>query len=710
VRAWGRAAGLTLAVLAIAGTLTNFAAVPRPAGASAATSATGQDAGGPAKKYQCAFNVYTDAFTGAYGTASDIGWEGNGEGVVTCLGGSFAVLDGIYKQFGFGIYTGTRTTWADAQGYLPAQITTFPHAGAIVTITEFADRVVLGGDAFVAVYCRVAVRNPTSHAVLADPDASAALVPLNAAPDTVKAHGSAVHDYVLAVDRFGNQYPWPTSAALAAAGGFDAHYANMRTFWNRQLTQIAQVDVPDTALNDAYRSGFISTQIARSGDDLNTGVNNYASEFSHDVIGILTNLFTQGYYSNAQAFLLEARKVVGSAGQYDDGVWTYAVPWAVYLMKTGDLSFVRENFSTEGPAGAATPSIEDAAHEIAADRTGPSGIMEATNDIDTQGYWTTDDFEALLGLAAYRYIATAVGDTAEATWAQQQYDSLLAATDTTLEATMARYRLDYLPCSLLQPNTANRCTHPEDANWTSPFGNWAWEGSLLGAMPTGPGLTMIDATYAYGFKRLKGKLPPDTFGGFPTHYYYSSGYNAADGSAGLAGQDYRDQGILSYEFMIANSESGPNSWWESSTAPSTTSPWVGRHPTGGQGSSPHAWGMAGANKVLLDSLVAQSSDGDLIVGRGVPASWLGGGPPMSVANFPTTDGRRLTVRISSTHQTVSLVIDGQLPKGPVLFQIPSFIKNIASTSAGKVDEATGTVLLPPGTERATVRLRVAPRK
>ena len=65
--------------------------------------------------------------------------------------------------------------------------------------------------------------------------------------------------------------------------------------------------MPDGQLNDAYRSGFIYTQIARSGNDLDTGVNNYEMEFSHDVIGILANLFTQGDYDDAHALLLEAR-------------------------------------------------------------------------------------------------------------------------------------------------------------------------------------------------------------------------------------------------------------------------------------------------------------------------------------------------------------------------------------------------------------------
>jgi hypothetical protein len=668
--------------------------------------------GGPNPAYDCDFNVNTDAFTGADGTASEIGWEGNHEGVVTCLGGTFLVQDGqdgMDRDYGFGIYHGEPTTWADADGYLPAQITTFRRTGAVVSITEFADRVVLGGDAYAVVYSRIAVTNPTDRVLVENPDASPAMVALHLAPDAVGPHAAVVHDYAVTADRFGHQYPWPSTRALAGAGGFDQHFTHMQRFWNHQLAAIAEVHVPDTALDDAYRSGFVYTQIARSGNDLDTGVNGYESEFSHDVVGILTTLFTQGYFAGAHGLLLEARNVMGSQGQYDDGIWTYSLPWAIYLMKTGDIGFVKENFATVGPLGASQPSIEDTAHEIAAGRTGTSGIMGATDDIDTEGSWTTDDFQALLGLAAYHYLAVRVGDASQAAWATLEYDGLLAATNDALFTTIVQFHLNYLPCSILQPNTANRCSDPEDANWTSPLGDWAWEGGLLGATVNGPGLSMIDATYSYGFGRLLGTLPPNTTGGFPDDYY-STSYNAAQGTAGLAGRDDRDQGIMNYEFMIANSQSGPYSWWESSTAPSPTTPWIGRHPAAGQGSSPHAWGMAGANSVLLDALVAQATDGDLIVGRGMPAGWVDGGPPVTVTNFPTLGGRRSSLAIfsSSMRRSVSLAFSGRLPSGHVLFQLPSFVDDIASTSAGTVDQATGTVTLAPGTRSVTVRLRRPP--
>jgi len=394
-------------------------------------------------------------------------------------------------------------------------------------------------------------------------------------------------------------------------------------------------------------------------------------------------------------------------GQYNDGLWTYSLPWAMYLMKTGDLSFVKSNFASEGPTGSAQPSIEDSAQAIAADRTGPSGIMESTDDIDFQGYWTIDNYEALLGLAAYHYLAVRIGNLSQATWATQQYDALLAATNQTLSATIGRYQLNYLPCSMIQPNDANTCANPQDANWTSPFGRWAWDGYLFGATLKGPGISMIGPTYAYGFQRLKGLLPPNTFGGFPDDYY-SSGYNAGNGEAGLATDTYRDQGILSYQFMIDNSESGPYSWWESSTAPSTSTPWIGNHPAAGQGASPHAWGMAQANNVLLDALVAQKSDGTLIVGRGVPAQWLRNGSTISVSNFPTTGDRRLGLTMSSSGRSVTLTLSGQLPQGKILLQIPSFIDNMASTSSGTLDQDTGTVTLAPRSGSVTVRLRKAP--
>ena len=394
-----------------------------------------------------------------------------------------------------------------------------------------------------------------------------------------------------------------------AAGGYASHYAHMRSYWNGQLRQLAQIkQLPDPTLIDAYKTGFIYTQITRAGSDLKTGVNGYDKEYSHDVIGILANMLTQGYRSDgttsALDLLMNARDTVGTQAQYDDGIWKYSWPWAIYLQKTGDLASVKANFDTPGPQGdALQPSIKDSAHAIAAARTGPGGIIENTPDIDANGYWTIDDYSALMGLASYKWLAQQVGDQTEATWANNEYNSLLGAVNQTLTSTITSNNLDYIPCSMVEPNDDNRCSNPQDANWAAPFlfGRWAWDGYLFDAAINGPGSDLIDATYDYGFGRLKGILPPNTLGGYGDTDY-STGYNAGYGEWGLASSQHRDQGILDYQFMIKNTQSGPYSWWESVEAPDPSSPWIGNHPTAGAGASPHAWGSADANLTLLDSL------------------------------------------------------------------------------------------------------------
>ncbi len=706
-------------MLASAVALGGMAFCAAPASAMAAASA-------PAPPYSCAPNgpAGNQTVYGTFGDASAIGWAGNSQGVVACLGGSFwvdtsgpnggpgsgttAAVTGT--TYGYGIYDNSTTTWANAEGYLPALVTGFHRDGAAISITNFGDDVTIGGHAYVVIYSRVQVTNPTGQTITIDPQPSAGLVPLDSAPVAVPPHTTVNHDYAVASDRFGGSYAFPSASALAAAGGFSQHYAHMRSYWNSQLAAIAQItQLPDASLINAYKTGFIYTQIIRSGAELKTGVNGYDQEFSHDIIGILANLFNQGYTENAHALLDRARHVSGNQPQYVDGVWTYPWVWAVYLLKTGDMSFVKANFATEGPGGKTEPSIQDTAHMIAADRTGPGGIMEQTNDIDANGYWTIDNYEALMGLWAYHWLAQQVGSTSEASWAATQYSSLLAAVNKTLNATISASHLNYLPCSMIEPNTSNRCANAEDANWAAPFlfGRWAWDGQLFGAPLSGPGVSLIDATYRYGFARLAGKLPPDTFGGYPTQYY-STAYNAGYGEWGLASQDYRSQGIRSYQFMISNGQSGPQAWWESQQFPNPGSPWTGTHPEAGNGSSPHAWGIANANLVLLDSLAAQRSDGSLVVGRGVPSSWVASGQVISLANFPTTGGRHLGLTVRTSGRSVTLTLTGQQPSGPVLFQLPAFVGNIAGASAGTVDQKTGTVTLSPTVRAVTVQLAHAP--
>jgi hypothetical protein len=696
VRSWRVAAAVLTVTLAASGA------------AAVSASASAASSGAP---YPCPAGGGPNFTSGV--DASAIGWFGNGQGATACLGGSFYVPNGIDTTYGFGVYNDSPTTWTNADGYLPALVTSFTSGGARVSITNFGDRVVIGGNPYVLIYSRVAVHNPTSQPVTVDPQPSAGLVPLNSAPDQVGPGTTVDHDYAVAEDRFGGTYAWPTAAQLAAAGGYDGHFAHMRAFWNSQLAGITQLTLPDSQLVDAYKAGFAYTQIDRSGNALDTGTNGYHAEYEHDVVGILANMFNEGYFSGAHALLDETDRVVGTNTQYSDGTWVYPWLWALYVEKTGDTKFLAARFSSPGPLGAtAQPSIEATAQIIAADRTGPGGIIGQTSDIDANGYWVSDNYEALLGLAGYEYLAKVLGNTAQVQWAAGEYNSLLQAVNSTLSSTISSNNLNYIPCSMVEPNTANRCSNPEDANWAAPgvYFNWAWNGYLLGAPLTGPeGGTVadwIDKTLSYGFGRVQGMLPANTFGGYPGEGFWSTAYNGAYGAWGLGSNNYRDEGILSLEFLINNDQAGPYSWWEGSTPPSTTTPWIGNHPASGGGASPHSWGIAMGDLGLLDSLVSQRTDGSLIVGRGVPNSWVGSGR-IAVSNFPTTGGGRIGVTITARGDAVTLQLTGK-PSGPVAFELPAFVNNIASTTAGTVDNGAGAVTISAHTRSVTVTLSHAP--
>ena len=698
VRSWRAAAAVLTVTLAASG-----------AAAVSASAPAGASSGAP---YPCPAGGGPNFTSGV--DASAIGWLGNGQGATACLGGSFYVPNGIDTTYGFGIYNDSPTTWTNADGYLPALVTSFTSAGAKVSITNFGDRVVIGGNPYVLIYSRVAVHNPTSQTLTVDPQPSPGLVPLNSASDQVSPGATVDHDYVVAEDRFGGTYAWPTAAQLAVAGSYNAHFVHMRAFWNSQLAGITQLTLPDSQLVDAYKAGFAYTQIDRSGNALDTGTNGYHAEYEHDVVGILANMFNEGYFTNAHALLDETDRVVGTNTQYSDGTWVYPWLWALYVEKTGDTKFLAARFSSPGPLGAsAQPSIEATAQIIAADRTGPGGIIGETSDIDANGYWVSDNYEALLGLAGYEYLAKVLGNTAQEQWAAGQYNSLLQAVNSTLSSTISSNNLDYIPCSMVEPNTANRCSNPEDANWAAPgvYFNWAWNGYLLGAPMTGPdGGTVadwIDKTLSYGFGRAQGMLPANTFGGYPGEGFYSTAYNGAYGAWGLGSNNYRDEVIESLEFLINNDQAGPYSWWEGSTPPSTTTPWIGNHPASGGGASPHSWGIAMGDLGLLDSLVSQRTDGSLIVGRGVPNSWVGSGRRIAVSNFPTTDGDRIGVTITTRGDAVTLQLTGK-PAGLVTFELPAFVNNIASTSAGTVDNGAGAVTIPAHIRSVTVTLAHAP--
>ena len=563
-----------------------------------------------------------------FGLTSVFGWEGDRHAPIAFIDGSFLLRDrgNVLVHFGFEARDITsKVSWENKEGFLPCLVSRFQAGDVTVTIENFADKCMFDGNDFVIAYSRMTLENNSGEPFVVPPY-SAYLTPLSDVPELVPAGETATLDFAVGADRFGGKYAYPSDETLQKAGAWDGHYAHMRAYWLERLSGIADLELPDAELVQAYKAGYIYMMIVKDGDCLHVGENGYDAVFDHDVIGMTVSLLTMGDFRHFPQY---ASHILDNV-QYPDARWKYSFPFAVYLLKTGDTADLREMF----------PAIRDNTHAIEADRDA-NGLMKRTNAIDSLGYWTVDDQSALMGLTAYYYICTQLGEMQEAAWAMRLYDALLDACNARLDALRQETGVDYLPISLTQTNEAGPRSDPRDANALSMclFGRWAWDGFLFGAPQRGAMVDLIDRTYDAAAERRRDVTDsPYNFGGYP-HGWYCSAYNAGYGSAALRGQTHRDIGIRAYQFMIGHAMSGPFSWWEGVHPPQADSPWDRPHAAGGGGSCPHMWGQSTASKTLLDALLAEKADGTLLLCRGIPREWTADGMRLCVRNFPVRGGR-----------------------------------------------------------------------
>ncbi|WP_377273105.1 RICIN domain-containing protein [Peterkaempfera sp. SMS 1(5)a] len=703
-----------------------------------------------------------------FSNESALGWDGNYWPVNTFLSGSYFArgVPTTYNSGGtticgamytFSIYHtgGNRPAqsvqWTEDSGYLPALTTSFTTGTTAVSIKNFADKATIAGSPVMLVYTRVSVTNHGSSAITLDPGGSGAnLVRLTSSSlNTVQAGATSNHDYVAAVDNFGSGQALPSAGTLtSSAPGLDSAYSAMAAYWNGRIAETPTLTLPNltlpstgslanpgTALTGAYKAGTVYNLIMQVGQAQFSAADNYAWILNHDVPGELMARFETGDFHDAQNLLLTARISEATtfnehgANWYYDGDWKTPAAWALYLAGTGDTAFVGQYFHDDsGGSSQWGPSLYTIMHTIYQGQLSSDGVLKSSFDNDSSGRWLFDDYSALQGLAAYKYIATRLGNTAEAQYADTQYTSLLSHLNTLLGTNESSHGFSYLPCTVDQANSANRCNTYNDANWASPawVGQNQWstmlQGGTLNGIAGDP--AQGDALYAWGLARLSSNgLPYPTFGAFNG---YSTAYNTAYASNGLYGTAYRDLPITSYAWQIATTTGGPNAWWEANgSGPSTSNPWIGNHAGPQFGACPYAWPISAQQQGLLESLVAEgfASTGSgpytftrpLYIGRGIPNTWIAAGQTISVGNitntYDTGSGSRSTYGVSlavtkpGSGRVVTVSLSGTLPGGTVAIQLPIFNSvAVSSVSGGSYDSTTHTVTANSGATTVTITL------
>ncbi|HXR74115.1 NEW3 domain-containing protein [Actinocrinis sp.] len=705
-----------------------------------------------------------------YANQTVIGWEGNYYAPFAYLSGSYFArgVPLTYQangkgttycgaMYSFGVYTyglaagqapaAGSVQWNEAEGYLPAMTTSFTRNNVSVSITDFANEQSIGGAPTELVYTRVQVTNHGSAAVSVPSGQSGPnLVQLDSASDIVQPGQTVRHDFVAAVDTFSTTVPLPSVAAITPASGhhgalsYGAAYENMERYWKHRLSVTPELSLPNvnlpntnglknpgTSIDNAYKAAYIYTRIVQAGDAPFSAANNYAYLLNHDIPGILAAKFEQGDYTDAQGLLLNGRisedanfDEVG-ANWYWDGPWRTPVAWAAYLQGTSDTAFVSKYFHDDASAASQWgPSLYTLMHtDYLAQLDATTGYLSSSFDNDSEGTWLFDDETALAGLSAYKYIATRIGNTAEAKWADGAYTSLLNAVNAGLAANEKANGFNFLPCEVNVPTTADRCAAANDANWAGSnlWGQNIWDVMLQGGVLNGilgdPAQT--DNLYQTGFARLDGTgVPYPSFGAYNG---YSVALNTGYTQGALYGNAHRDLPITSYAWQIASTTGGPNAWWEANgSAPNPNNPWAGSHAAPQFGAVPYAWPMAGQIQTVLQSLVAPGLESHatangsyayktvLYIGRGVPDAWIVPGQRITVNNLTTSynekNGDRATYGVSINTgeergaKVVHVTLGGAVPGTNAQVQLPIFADaGVQNVSGGRYDAATHTVTM-----------------
>jgi hypothetical protein len=121
------------------------------------------------------------------------------------------------------------------------------------------------------------------------------------------------------------------------------------------------------------------------------------------------------------------------------------------------------------------------------------------------------------------------------------------------------------------------------------------------------------------------------------------------------------------------------------------------------------WGQSFATAGLLDSLIAEMSDGTMLVGRGVPDDWITEGKVIELSNYPIAGNQRMGLKVEGLpNNQVRLTLTEDRPDGQIVFNLPVFINNIRSATAGVVDKDLGTLTLDSGISTVTVELASSP--
>jgi hypothetical protein len=411
-----------------------------------------------------------------------------------------------------------------------------------------------------------------------------------------------------------------------AAAWLDARLAETEDFWRTRLGVLPFALPPCAASFEASaRASLAWLLVNREGPRIQAGPRAYRRSWIRDGAFAVSALTELGFPDEARAFLrwyaphqlangrvpcAVDRRGVDPVPEHDSHgqlIWASVEVWRL----TGDRAFLAELW----------PRLLRAADAIAAlrtQRTGPErrgepsyGLLpesishEGYSSQPVHSYW--DDFFALRGLADAADAAAALGELAQAERIGGLSDAFRADLRTSLERSMARHGIDFLPGSV-------------------ELGDFDPTSTAAAIDPCGEGALLPRAALERTFERYLEELaarrehPPESY----------APYEVRNATA-LIWLGRKPEALELLARLLADQR--PPAWrqwpeivWRDPRAPRFL------------GDLPHGWIAATFARSVRRLLALEREDGALVLAPGIPEAWVREEPGVRVRGLPTHFG------------------------------------------------------------------------
>ena len=653
------------------------------------------------------------------------------------------------------------TKWYQADGYMNSPVSEWAagDTGIAVKIQHVVNEVTFkrnNADTKGSVtFSQVTLRNTTAFAQTAVLNVSALSdleVPLNAVPvkesrDTSQYfYPQSDGDYALYLaeipagqevtfDFAATVWNNPSPNAMKAMGSFDEQYAAVKAHYDNILGDMAlPVSLPNQEMTNSYINSMIvmwetMVKATWNKDDGMKGqadyqirgsaatqakalngngyMHGYDVYFPHDVPNMVEQFIRDGRLELAMNIMnspnYQTLYLPENHGGNLDAIPKFIIPYATLWQVMDDKQ--RAGYFTD----AVKDKIKTVAKEITTYMT-EDGIIQKSESLDNMpyDYLVVDNFTALHGFAAYRYLCEAWGWTDEATWTTGQMTTLNDGLNASLDDFMERNSTEWYMCAM-NDDSGFWTRHKNgsviyDGNWISStlmMSTFPWDAVLRGYDLGGTWADYMDATMdnAVKLKNQRGDIPEGSWGAWWGHEY-GSVYNVGQSVPLLYSDKYRTAVVESYEWLLDN-QTAPFQWAESFDRGQNADDWTRA------AIDYETWGLGFLRQGLLEATASVKTDGTVIIGRGIPNEWMVSGTPIEWQNISINDGRKFnSLKLyAADAKTVKLELAGDDAVGDIVLDLAALKDNIASVSGGTFDNAAGTVTVPGNTKQLTVTLK-----